>query len=210
MLRAERYLKVDASASEARLVVSLTLGPSEGRRVLEAADANGDGTVTGPEADGYMAQWGDGLRTDLPVTVDGEPVEVVWAEPYFDPVGAVRPTSLSVEMVARVPLDAGRHTVRVADRMRRDAFDRTDVAFRARDGAVLVASGLDPSPRDATPVLAYGPELPGPEGGLVLTSVVDVPGLTSERAVPWYAWAGGAAALALAGAAYASLRRRNR
>ena len=40
--RAERYLKIDASESDTRIVVSLTLGAEEGQRLLESADANQD------------------------------------------------------------------------------------------------------------------------------------------------------------------------
>lgn len=197
VLRAERYLKVEASADEARVVVSLTLGPDEGRRVLEAADADGDGTVTAAEADAYMAQWGEGLRTDLPVTLDGEPVQVDWGEPYFDPIGQVRPTPMTVEMVAHLPLEGGRHTITLRDRMRPERFDRTDVAFRVRDGAELVASGVAASPVSPTPSLAYGPTLPVPDGGHHVTAVVEVPG-PPDRGIPWYAWPAAAGVLAVA------------
>jgi hypothetical protein len=207
VLRAERYLKIDATASEARLVVSLTLGPSEGRRVLEAADADGDRTVTRAEADAYMAQWGEGLETDLPVTVDREPVDVAWGEAYFDPIGAVRETPMTVEMVAHIPLDGGRRAVTMRDAMRREAFDRTDVAFRARDGAELVASGLTAEPMSITPTLAYGPDLPAPEGGHFITAVVELP-LCAPEGPPWWAWIAGGATLLAAAAAYAALRRR--
>lgn len=201
---------MDASADEVRLVVSLTLGPSEGRRVLGAADADADGTVSAAEADRYMAQWGDGLRTDLPVTVDGEQVEVTWAEPYFDPIGEVRSVDLSVEMVARVPLDEGRHVIAMRDGMRIEAFDRTDVAFQARDGATLVASGMSESPSSPTPRLAYGPDLPRPEGGHVITMIAEVPG-TPDDAQPEWLWVivAGAAVLAAILAA-AVLRKRSR
>ena len=41
ILRAERYLKLDVAGRDARVVVSLTLGEGEGRRVLELAILQG-------------------------------------------------------------------------------------------------------------------------------------------------------------------------
>lgn len=207
VLSAERYLKIDVSAAEARLVVSLTLGPEEGRRVLEAADADGDRTVTRAEADAYMAEWGAGLEVDLPVHIDGSPVEVRWGEPYLDPVGQVRPVPVNVEMVAHIPLEGGRHTVSVVDRMRREVFDRTDVAFRARDGAELVASGMTAEPTAPVPALAYGPDLPSPDGAPILTAIVEVDGPPDEG-FPWLVWALAGTLLLVAGLAWLSLARR--
>lgn len=213
VLSAERYLKMDAASDEVRLVVSLTLGPTEGRRVLEAADGDGDGTVTRAEADAYMAKWGEGLETDLPVTVDGHPVQVAWGEPYLEPIGRVQPTRANVEMVAHVPLERGQHTVAMRDRMRVEVFDRTDVAFRAHGGARLVASGWGERPSDPTPALAFGPDLPRPEGGGVLTAVYDIPGSPDEddeTAGSWPLWAAGGGALLLAVVAWIAVLRRTR
>lgn len=213
VLSAERYLKMDAAADEVRLVVSLTLGPAEGQRVLEAADEGGDGTVSQGEADAYMAQWGAGLETDLPVTVGGEPVQVSWGEPYFEPIGAVRPTRANVEMVAHVRLEPGRHTITMRDRMRTEVFDRTDVAFRAHGGARLVASGYGESPPDPTPALAFGPDLPAPEEGGALTAVYEIPGVPGdqdEATSRWPLWAAGAGLLVVALAAWIAVLRRSR
>ncbi|GAB4216320.1 MAG: hypothetical protein OHK0013_42680 [Sandaracinaceae bacterium] len=157
VLRAERYLKLDASDADTRLVVSLTLGAEEGRRLLEGADANRDGSVSQAEADGYMGQWGDGLAAELPVELDGVPVPLVWGEPFLDPIGPVRAVPVTVEMVAHLPTGAREHTVVVRDRMvRREVFDRTDVAFRAHDGAELVACGSGPEPTGRQASLSYG------------------------------------------------------
>lgn len=154
--RAERYLKLDVSGRSARVVVSLTLGPEEGRRVLEAADTNGDGEVGAAESDAYLAQWAEGLRTELPIFVDEAELHPSWGDGYFDPIGAVRDTALTVEMVAIVPLEGGEQTVSFEDRMvRREVFDRTDVAFRARDGASLIASGAEEAPTEPTEDLFY-------------------------------------------------------
>ena len=38
--------------------------------MLEAADTNGDGEVGAAESDAYLAQWAEGLRTELPIFVD--------------------------------------------------------------------------------------------------------------------------------------------
>ncbi|AKF05565.1 hypothetical protein [Sandaracinus amylolyticus] len=147
ILRAERYLKLDATEGDTRLVVSLMLGAEEGERVLAAADANGDHEVTRDEADRYLAQWGEGLRTEVPVELDGAPVELAWTDGWLDPIGRVREVPLTVEMVAHLPTDAREHHVVFEDRMvRRETFDRTDVAFRAHDGAEMIACGPERDP----------------------------------------------------------------
>lgn len=140
--RAERYLKIDASEADTRVVVSLMLGPDEGQRVLEAADVDGDREVTQAEADLYLAEWAEGLRDELPVTIDGEHAPLSWTDGWLDPIGRVRPVALTVEMVAHLPRGGREQQIVLEDRMvRRETFDRTDVAFRAHDGAELVACG---------------------------------------------------------------------
>ncbi|HHH29262.1 MAG TPA: hypothetical protein ENK57_13090, partial [Polyangiaceae bacterium] len=139
--RAERYIKLDVDGYQARVVLSLTLGPDEGRRVLEAADEDGDGEVTRAEADAYLAQWTASLQEELPVRLDDVALTMVWGEPYFEPIGAVRPVPLTLEVVARFELEGGDETVTIVDRMvRREVFERTDVAFQIRGGAGLVQS----------------------------------------------------------------------
>ncbi len=180
--RAERYLKFDVGDDEARVVVSLTLGPAEGARVLASADTNGDRTVSEAERDAYLAQWADGLRAELPLSVDGEPRPLTWSEPYMDPIGSVRPAAVTVEMVAHVEL-GGRRTLRLQDRMvRRDVFDRTDVSFQVRDRARLVASGIGEDVDTPTRDLFYGPELSQGEP-VVLTAIVETPERPGE--MPW-------------------------
>ncbi len=86
--RAERYLKIDVAGHEARFVVSLTLGAREGGRLLGEADTNGDGRVDEAERDAYLSQWAAGLHEELPVTLDGGPVELSFGEPFMDPIRA--------------------------------------------------------------------------------------------------------------------------
>ena len=207
ILRAERYLKLDASESDTRLVVSLTLGAAEGARVLAAADANGDHVVSQAESDAYLAQWGEGLRTDVPIEIDGEPFTATWTEGYLEPIGPVAPTPLTVEITAHLPLTRREHVVRFRDHMRREVFDRTDVAFRAHDGAELVTAGQGESPAGVQNDLAFGsgagPDAP-PE---VLTAHVRFPRRTDADAS---ALALPAAVIALAGAAFVAWRRRRR
>jgi len=205
IMRAERYMKIDASPEETRVVVTLTLGAGESTRVLGAADANHDGDVSSEEGAAYLRQWGDGLRTDLPVTVDGEPVEVRWADPYLDPIGAVRPTPTTVEMVGHLVLEPGRHRLTITDKMRAEAVDRTDVAFRARDGVVLIASGVEPDVASRTPDLALGPARAG-DAPRQLTAVLTMPG--TPRSLRWLYAVGAVAALVLAAIAWIALRRR--
>ncbi len=201
VLRAERYVKLDFADDSVRVVVSLTLGPDEARRVLAATDDAGDsnGEVTQAEADAYMAQWGDGLRADLPVDVDGAPVDVAWGEAYMEPIGPIAAAPGTVEMVARVPLAAGAHRVAVHDHMRIETFDRTDIAFRARDGARLVASGIGeprtPPERD----LAVLRDTRRPDDGFVYVAEVEVPGGSDDERPSIPLWL--AAVIALCAAA---------
>lgn len=157
--RAERYLKIDASESDTRIVVSLTLGAEEGQRLLESADANQDGTVSQSEADAHLETWGQGLREELPVEVNGERVEVTWTDSFMDPIGDVRALPLTLEMVAHVPVGTRDATITVHDAMvRREIFERTDVGFQAHDGAELIASGSsDEVLADRRMALSFGP-----------------------------------------------------
>jgi hypothetical protein len=145
--RAERYLKLDATEADTRFVVSLTLGEDEGARVLSDVDTDGDGTVTPAESSVYLDTWASGLREELPIEIDGAPVEVTWTDGWLDPLGEVRRVPVTVEMVAHLPVDGREHRIAVRDAMvRREVFDRTDVSFRAHDGAELVVSGAVEDP----------------------------------------------------------------
>jgi hypothetical protein len=173
ILRAERYLKLDASESDTRLVVSLTLGPDEGARVLAAADANGDHDVSQAEADAYLAQWGEGLRTDVPIEIDGEAIDATWTEGYLEPIGPVAATPLTVEITAHLPVTQREHVIRFRDHMRREVFDRTDVAFRAHDGAELVSCGGGEDPQGVLNDLSFTAD--GTDAPDVLTAHVRYP-----------------------------------
>jgi len=200
--RAERYLKVDLQPRELRLVVSLTLGPSEMARVLDAADTDHDRDVSRAEADAYLDQWGRGLADELPVQVDGQRVSLSYRDAYFDPIGPVRAQAGTVEMVGHVELSGGEHSLELRDGMRVATFDRTDVTFQARDGVELLASGL----QGATSVerrLSYGRD--GPNRRL------SVRARFPAEPLAWQGPAAAAAALAvlvLAGGAWLSRRRR--
>jgi len=191
VVRAERYLKVEVAPTGARFVVSLTLGPAEMARILERADGDGDGVVTQAEADAYMGRWAEGLQTDLPVTVDGEAVTLEWGEAYFDPLGAVRPVSGTVEMVAHHPLDGGEHTLVLSDAMRLESLERTDVRLTVEPPVELLAAGpgAEPEGEDIARDFYYGNDSRAAPEAVSLR--VKVPGWTRfER------WSfGGAAAL---------------
>ncbi len=204
VVRAERYLKIDLEPTQARVVVSLTLGPDETVRIQSAADTDRDGTITQAEADTYMAEWGRGLATELPVEVDGEPVTLAWAEPWMAPLGRIERVPGSVEMVARVPLEPGRHVLRVRDGMRVETFDRTDVNVTTSDSSVrLVAAGEGAEPRELTDRFAYGPQN-APE---VISVIAELPG--TPPTVKWLATGGGVTfVLAAIGAWIAVVRRR--
>jgi len=172
ILRGERYLKLDATDDDTRLVVSLTLGPDEGRRVLEAADADADGEVTTAESEAYLAQWATGLVTEVPVTIDGAPADVTWTDGWLEPTGPVVRTPLTLELVAHLPTDGMEHVVSFRDAMvRREVYDRTDVAFRGHEGAELVVAGIGEAPVDVEEELA----LTGREGAEVFTARIRYP-----------------------------------
>jgi hypothetical protein len=204
VVRAERYLKIDLEPTQARVVVSLTLGPDETVRIQSAADADRDGALTQAEADAYLAEWGRGLADELPVEVDGVPVTLVWGEPWMAPLGTIERVPGSVEMVARVPLPPGRHVLRVRDGMRVESFDRTDVNVTTSDSSVrLVAAGEGAEPRELTDRFAYGPQN-APD---VITVIAELPG--TPPTVKWLAIAGaGVFVLAAIGAWIAVVRRR--
>jgi len=204
VLRAERYLKIDARADAVRVVVSLTLGPAETERVMRAADTDGDAEVTQTEADAYMAQWGEGLQDELPVWIDGERVRPPWGQPFLDPIGPVVRAAGAVEMVARIPLDGGEHTIRVDDRMQVERYDRTDVVFRAEE-AELVVAGRGEAPEGLEERFFFGHNADAPS---TLSAVVRLPGWSDEER---YGAIGAAfGALLLVVLSWLGLRRRER
>ena len=161
VLRAERYLKLEVDAHEVRCVVSLTLGPGPMEHLLRQADSNADRQVTPAEADLYMTRWAEALTDELTLSIDGEAVSLRWEEPFFEPVGAVRPQTGSVEWVGRHPIDAGVHRLVLVDAMAVGAsppsadppegsttspisggLERTDVRLTARAGVELLATGF--------------------------------------------------------------------
>jgi hypothetical protein len=206
VLNAERYLKLDATEADTRLVVSLTLGASEGRRVLEAADVDDDGEVTRAEADAYLAEWGRGLENELQIEVDGRAVDVPFTEPFLDPIGRVSDVSVTVEMVAHIAVTARDARIVVHDRMvRRETYDRTEIAFRGHDGAEVVRAGAVAEPTSRELDIASGRTTGAP-----LPDVLTMDVLYTERAEPTSPWAylaGGAAIVALAGLAVRARRR---
>lgn len=206
ILRAERYLKLDATDADTRLVVSLMLGEDEGRRVLEAADADRDREVSRAEAEAYLAEWADGLRDELPVSIDGEPVRVEWTDGWIDPIGRVRGATLTIELVAHLPSSEREHAIGFEDRMvRRETFDRTDVAFRAHEGAELVTCGVAPDPEGCSPDLATV------RGGAQPDRFVAHVRYPTRSSTPsWAVGAGAAAAIAIAVLSTLAITRRRR
>lgn len=206
VVRAERYLKIEVTPARARFVVSLTLGPAEMRTILERADGDADGTVTQAEADAYMARWAEGLQADLPVSVDGEAVTLEWGEAYFDPLGAVRPVTGTVEMVALHELDGGEHTLVLADDMRLESLERTDVRLTAEPPVEVLAAGPGTDPGDElVESFYYGNDSRAAPDAIALR--VKVPGWTR-----WQRWSFSGAAgftVLLAIVAWWRVRRRS-
>lgn len=154
--RAERYIKFDVRPDGLRLVVSMSYGPAQSLLAMRDGDANEDGELTQAEADGYMERWTDALAEGLVVSVNGQPQPMVFAEPYFDPLGTVRAAPGAVEAVAMLQLSPGSYTVEVEDRMATRNVDRTDVVFRAATGGELLGGGRDEALPEPSAV-AYGP-----------------------------------------------------
>ncbi len=207
ILRAERYLKLDASDADTRLVVSLTLGADEGARVLGAADADGDHVVSQAESDAYLAQWGEGLRTDVPIEIDGAAFDATWTEGYMEPIGPVGATPLTVEITAHLPLTGRDHLVRFRDRMRREVFDRTDVAFRAHDGAEIVTCGPGDEPTGTQNDFSFGASVGGDAPPEALSAHLHFPN-HSDASPTRFALPIALLALLLVGAAVVRRRRR--
>lgn len=208
--RAERYLKVDVSGYRVRLVVSLTLGARETARLMQQADSDGNGWVSPEERDAYMGLWGAGLVDELAVRVDGTRVDVEFAEPFMQPIGAIVATEGSVEMVGTFVLDGGEHDVVIADTMPREAFERTDYSFRARDEAVMLASGLGDNVTEVLEHTSVHQASPNPETFMVRVRVPQRPLTAGEEAIRVLPWAAGAAAVLIAVAVALQLRRRSR
>ena len=175
--------------------------------MLEAADGNGDGRVDAAERDAYLSQWAEGLAEEVPVFLDGERVPVTWGEGFLDPIGRVRRVPVTVEMVARVELAGGEQTVRFEDRMvRREIYDRTDVAFRTRETAELLGSGVGEPPTDVVRDFVYDGDF---REGAPVPIVARIRTPQPEPPARWPALVG-AGVLALVAGASLWLRRRGR
>jgi hypothetical protein len=205
VLRAERYLKLDVAPGELRLVCSLMLARDEGERVLRPADVDRDGTLTQAEADAYLAAWAAGLARELPLRIDGELVEVRWNDGVIAPLGLLGADSVTIEMVGHVAMPGGERLIVLEDRMDPAKFERTDVVFRARDGAELLAAGEGVAPASIDAELSYGPDW-RPAGGRLLSARVSSPEDAFERIAPCVA--AGAILVLLGGGALALRRRR--
>jgi len=201
VLRAERYVKIDAAPGELRVVVSLMLGPSEARLALEPADTNGDGALSRAEADAYLAGWGAELEREVRVELDDELAEgVVWRDGVLEPIGPIAAQPVTVERIAHVALPGGEHVVRVRDAMDVARFERTDVVFQARDGATLSSAGLGAAPHDLETALSFGSDF-APVGGRIFTAAVVTPEEPADVRALLATVLGGAAVAVLAGVA---------
>lgn len=172
--RSERYLKLDVGENGARLVVSLSLGAEEFLRISRRADSDHDGEVSRREADAFLGTFLDDVRRELPARLDGHFTRVDWGEPFMDPIGVIRAQPGTVEVVGRVRVPPGQHTLWVTDEMRQETIERTDVAFQVRDRVRLVASGPTDLPTSIVRTLAFGKDAPTRRAhSLAIT--VDVP-----------------------------------
>ena len=190
--QAERYLKLDVSGFHVRLVVSLTLGARETTRVMEQADSDRNGWVSPDERDEYMALWADGLREELVVEVDGERADVTYGDAFMQPIGQIVAMDGSAELVGTFLLNGGEHVIEVRDGMPRDAYDRTDLSFRARDAATLLASGIGENPQGVVEHIAVQRNAPY-DGVFGMRVHVPIrPKSVGERFASAFPWVGGA------------------
>lgn len=134
-------MKLEATANELRIVVSLSLGQEAGFRLLAQADADHDANVTDNEVTAAVTAWRTALETELTANVDGLGAPIRWEQGYLSERGAVRRTPLVLEAVGHLALEPGVRRIDLVDAMQLGDVDRTDVAFRARDGVRILSSG---------------------------------------------------------------------
>lgn len=170
-----RYLKLDLAGDGVRVVASYTFDRGTAAELLPRFDIDGDRALSRAEGEDAIAYWAKHLEAELPVEVDGlAPEGGAWGEGTIAPLGPLRPETLTLELVYRFVPDGGEHRVVVRDRTPIDAPPTpTEVAFRARDGATLILSGVGPSPTRIDPGATY--MAPAPSGEILLTAVATFP-----------------------------------
>lgn len=142
--------------------------------------------------------------------VDGRRVPVEYAEPFMQPIGPIVATDGAVEMIGTFDLDGGEQTVVIRDGMPTDPFDRTDYSFRARDGAVLVASGLGEEATEALEHASVHRGMPLPGEFMVRVRVPERPRRLQEQVMLVLPWVAGLCIALLLSAALVRFKRRAR
>jgi hypothetical protein len=157
--RAERYLKLDLREREVRLVVTLTLGETEGEALMRAADDDGDRRVSELEAERHLEAWAAALGDELILTAGGERVALTFGDGFFDPKGPVRRVVATLEMVGRGRLPSGVYPLELEDRMaNRNVFERTDVILVATPPVEILGDGFGEPERPPRGAYAFSPE----------------------------------------------------
>lgn len=145
-LRAERYLKLDVRNDYVRTVMSLQLEGSESFRAREHVDTDHDGTMTASEVRHALDQWRVQLRRELAFTIDGRPAGARWEEGVIVPLGAVRTTSTTIELVTRVALPPGpRARIELRDALTFAGLQSTELRLEANDGMRFERAGVAPT-----------------------------------------------------------------
>ncbi|MCC7538545.1 MAG: hypothetical protein IT379_20140 [Deltaproteobacteria bacterium] len=144
-LRAERYLKLDVRNDTVRAVMSLQLEGAESLRAREHVDADHDGTMTAREVQDALGQWRAQLRRELAFTVGGRPAAARWDEGVIVPIGPVRTTSTTIELVTRVALPAGeRVRIELRDALTFAGLQSTELRLEPNDGIRFEVADVAP------------------------------------------------------------------
>jgi hypothetical protein len=142
------YLKLDLVApNQLRLAYSTMVGPAPAAVWRRAADANANGTLDAAETRALGERAKKAVLAGLSLTVDGQRVVPVFAEPEVGLAGAeVAPSPFSVDLVAMVPLAAApTHTIRLDDATVEPQLGETEVRVEESPTTRLIASHRGPT-----------------------------------------------------------------
>jgi hypothetical protein len=126
-----RYLKLDASEQDTRLVVSLALSERDGRELFVRGDLDGNSRLDPPEVAALLVQVESTLVPK--VSVDGSNVTPAWRERTMAPAGGAYEFPAAIEFVGHLSLRQREHRIELRDA--EPLYALTDVALRAHDGA---------------------------------------------------------------------------
>ncbi len=140
----ERYIKVEVAHHRVRVVVSLTHGVAATSLLLARHDVDHNGVLGDAEATAARDDVLNGATEHLTLRIDGRARPLKWQALAMEPVTPTRGDSLVVEGNGFADLELeGEHEITLRDQDDLQAFVRTEIAMRTKDGVRLLASGLD-------------------------------------------------------------------